>query len=837
MSTLNFPLTRLDGSPLQSGDTYTGDNGIIYVYDGVKWVGHSPSVPSGSNSISNNGNTVQLDPSGNLVTPAYIFPNTTGTSTQVLVWPNSGNVLVWADQSGSASSGETDRLVAGSESAVLGTDGTLTFSAGGGIEYPVNGEWDLHRADGKVYIGSVDDMAYIDTYDTGIGVRLRSNEHDWLFNTDGSLTLPLVLDGDTLIGTTFNTNPPGHTLTLKHNGGVDGGSGGELKFDYGTAEIKVVKDVGITRTWTFDSYGNLAAPGNVEIAGSFINNDDGYLSLRGSSTGTTSRIHLRNMDSDPSSDVNIHLQVGTGANIFEVFQLSSGNTVYPSSGGLRTNSTFAPIIIETNNVTSTSTWAFGADGILTLPSGVGDIYRDGSSVLGSGSGSLEILTPPEASVAGIDVTAIGNLGMTAAFGPGDNLDDGSLGIQLPFGVSFAGHTYTWIYVSSNSYLVFANDNTGASNYDYIPSSQPGNLSDLISTLNVPLIAIDGADNSYQAVYYLEENTGDTFRIRYEGYSATSNSGDSNILWEVTFYKNDATRIDLVIESNGRNGEGTTGITDGVNNLGAFNAMAPNAYTIRATPNVANGTQLKFMNPNTVVNDTGSVVEVTIGTANKQWTTPSSNVWSIEEYNGGRAVEYNYPVADYSTNKTLTQDYQNSVKFDVSVGTGDPYILNQIWNSNIRGVRVNNVFYPSTGGGQGSGMLTIGLQHNVTYTAGDTVQIVWNDNTQSPVQAVWWDAALSKNGSGNFRGAIIEYHAYCSDGTAIGTIHVTSDRNMVVSHHESMSGRNGISNYEFWAAGGYGEIAVRRIGNDSNNTDNQIWIQWTSKIFYGSDLYC
>jgi hypothetical protein len=33
MSALNFP------SGAQTGDQYTGDNGSIYVFDGVKWVG------------------------------------------------------------------------------------------------------------------------------------------------------------------------------------------------------------------------------------------------------------------------------------------------------------------------------------------------------------------------------------------------------------------------------------------------------------------------------------------------------------------------------------------------------------------------------------------------------------------------------------------------------------------------------------------------------------------------------------------------------------------------------------------------------------------------------
>lgn len=55
MAQLLFP-----PSPSQ-GTQYTGDNGIVYIFDGVKWIGHSLSQTSGSNSITNNGQTVQVD--------------------------------------------------------------------------------------------------------------------------------------------------------------------------------------------------------------------------------------------------------------------------------------------------------------------------------------------------------------------------------------------------------------------------------------------------------------------------------------------------------------------------------------------------------------------------------------------------------------------------------------------------------------------------------------------------------------------------------------------------------------------------------------------------------
>ena len=53
---LNFPNTGL-----YVGLQYTGDNGVTYIFDGTKWVGHAVSQPAGTNSITNGGHTVQVD--------------------------------------------------------------------------------------------------------------------------------------------------------------------------------------------------------------------------------------------------------------------------------------------------------------------------------------------------------------------------------------------------------------------------------------------------------------------------------------------------------------------------------------------------------------------------------------------------------------------------------------------------------------------------------------------------------------------------------------------------------------------------------------------------------
>ena len=54
MAILNFP------TDVSTGTQITGDNGVTYIFDGIKWVGHSPKSAPGTNSIINNGkvNTV-----------------------------------------------------------------------------------------------------------------------------------------------------------------------------------------------------------------------------------------------------------------------------------------------------------------------------------------------------------------------------------------------------------------------------------------------------------------------------------------------------------------------------------------------------------------------------------------------------------------------------------------------------------------------------------------------------------------------------------------------------------------------------------------------------------
>jgi hypothetical protein len=107
----------------------------------------------------------------------------------------------------------------------------------------------------------------------------------------------------------------------------------------------------------------------------------------------------------------------------------------------------------------------------------------------------------------------------------------------------------------------------------------------------------------------------------------------------------------------------------------------------------------------------------------------------------------------------------------------------------------------------------------TYTGGESV--------------VWWDKDDLPGGSGNFRGAVIDYHAYTGDATIIGTIHIVDDDGEEnITHTEVSSGSSDSENDDLWYVTSEGEIRYRRLDGESST----LKIQWTAKVFYGSELY-
>jgi hypothetical protein len=103
----------------------------------------------------------------------------------------------------------------------------------------------------------------------------------------------------------------------------------------------------------------------------------------------------------------------------------------------------------------------------------------------------------------------------------------------------------------------------------------------------------------------------------------------------------------------------------------------------------------------------------------------------------------------------------------------------------------------------------------------------------PNSVVWWDKAELPGGSDNFRGAVIDYHAYTGEATIIGTIHIVDDNgNENITHTEVASGSTDSMNDDLWLVTTEGQIRYRRFDEEAKT----LKIHWTAKVFYGNETY-
>ena len=144
---------------------------------------------------------------------------------------------------------------------------------------------------------------------------------------------------------------------------------------------------------------------------------------------------------------------------------------------------------------------------------------------------------------------------------------------------------------------------------------------------------------------------------------------------------------------------------------------------------------------------------------------------------------------------------------------------------------NSTWYSYTGGisynGDERGYSTNG---NFTYNENDTVYIRYKSGG---APQVWWNKNDLPYGGSNFRGAIIDYHAYTGQATYIGTIHIVDDDGEEnITHTEVSSGSTDSENDDLWFVVNEGTISYRRMDGESKT----LKIHWSAKVFYGSEYY-
>ena len=178
MPALNFPTTGL-----YEGYQYTGDNGVTYIYDGIKWVGHAPTLSPGTSALVNNGYVVQLDGSGTL---------TLSTSSNALYTTTNALIKTFADIQISAGDDVGSNWIFGGDGELyLPTGGRIGATKGGTM---LDGGFGSGASLTSFYASEMfsscvtanaNGTLNITTYGDGVGVGGQ-----WLFGLDGSTSLP-----------------------------------------------------------------------------------------------------------------------------------------------------------------------------------------------------------------------------------------------------------------------------------------------------------------------------------------------------------------------------------------------------------------------------------------------------------------------------------------------------------------------------------------------------------------------------------------------------------------------------------------------------------------------
>ena len=326
MALLNFPNTRLNGDPLQNGDEYTGDNGVTYIYNNGKWVGHSPVLVAGTNSLINNGYVVQVDVNGNLV----LEPGKD-------VRDSNGNILIV----GSTTSSTRWDLGVNDISCPIFTElTTSSFIASTGrthLELYQTGDWS---------IGSRTYNRYINSSDDGRGIAMTTNRGTILFgNTPEQCEPPtasthfhIMRDDPANVDLFF-----GDDFDYVKLPSISNGNGVEIGTSGGS-------------TWRFDTDGLLTFPGEQLIIQPISNNPIGNVissldaNLLTFSAGTSTYAQFGWLDTFGGLPTNL-----------------SG--IRSDATGLRIE-TGTPILhygVDEIDIRGSTAWQFDSTGTLTLP--------------------------------------------------------------------------------------------------------------------------------------------------------------------------------------------------------------------------------------------------------------------------------------------------------------------------------------------------------------------------------------------------------------------------------------------------------------------------------------
>jgi len=414
---LTFPV----GVP--AGSQFIGANGVTYVFDGTKWTGYpAVALSSATSGFYNNGYTAQMDVRGNLNLPLYTFPVNTGTSGQILTWPEIGSTLQWLTPT-SISSGTTatssylrkvELIASLNDDASFSIPGKLNFTSGNYIsnlpsQMKITVDDDFNPtasfrntstvttsigffntssgltgiSNGWIVNGNLFDVInstvtnivnigtnYVITISPGVFTpnnfyyfRQPSIPYEWKFGSSGNLTLPqggvITSDG---VAAVIVKAPSGSQAVLANNAGYNA-----ILAQDQDVRVATSPDAGSTfNTWNFGTNGSLTFPDASVQTTAYTGTSLGNFAFSGDT--------LSNTRSDAST-----LQVGGNNWIFG----SSGQITFPDTTVQTTAFTGT---VAYSNVTGTPTTATNSTlGTIKIGSGIA-ITPDGTASVTAGSG-------------------------------------------------------------------------------------------------------------------------------------------------------------------------------------------------------------------------------------------------------------------------------------------------------------------------------------------------------------------------------------------------------------------------------------------------------------------
>jgi hypothetical protein len=172
---------------------------------------------------------------------------------------------------------------------------------------------------------------------------------------------------------------------------------------------------------------------------------------------------------------------------------------------------------------------------------------------------------------------------------------------------------------------------------------------------------------------------------------------------------------------------------------------------------------------------------------------------------------------------ISEDWNGEGNFTYYVSF-DNITFREVWLSSIRNENDSNgpeywFYYREDGDNQ-----SVQVQGNPVY-----LRITSGGNS-----VIWWRSSELPGGSSNFRGAVIDYHAYVvNEGTIIGTIHIADDDgDENITHTETSSGSSDLIYSDLWHVTDEGRIRFRQLNGEAKT----LKVHWIAKVFYGEEYY-